>query len=102
MYYILPLTYTLCPFPCIVHSHNLISPANASPNITVDKIFNVTVGQETTLTVTTFDADGDTVTVTENTNGPKDASFTGGEYKWKPTNMDPVNISYVLYASCHI
>ncbi|KAK2158335.1 hypothetical protein NP493_1807g00024 [Ridgeia piscesae] len=73
--------------------------ANASPNITVDKTFNVTVGQESTLTVTTFDADGDTVTVTENKNGPNDATFTDGEYKWKPTNMDPVNISYVLFTA---
>ena len=89
-------------FPCIVLSHNLISAANSSPNITVDKTFNVTVGQENILTVTTFDADGDIVTVKENTNGPTDATFTNGEYKWKPTNMDPVNISYVLHTSCEI
>ena len=85
----------MCPRRCFVLSHNLISAANASPNITVDKTFNVTVKQENILTVTHFDADGDTVTVTANTDGPDGATFADGVYKWTPSNMDPVNISYV-------
>ncbi|KAK2160812.1 hypothetical protein NP493_1626g00009 [Ridgeia piscesae] len=68
--------------------------SNASPNITVDKTFNVTVDQENTLTVTHFDADGDTVTVKQNTDDPDGASFNNDIYKWTPTNMDPVNISF--------
>ena len=63
----------------------------------------MTVEQENTLTVTTFDADGDKVTVTKNTDGPVGATFENDEYyKWTPTNMDPVNISYVLCISCEI
>ena len=83
--------------PYFKHSYDLIFAANASPNITVDKIFNVTVGQESILTVTTFDPDGDDVSVTLESERPDGSSFHGGVYKWTPTNMEPVNISYVWW-----
>ncbi|KAK2165542.1 hypothetical protein NP493_1362g01013 [Ridgeia piscesae] len=68
--------------------------ANASPNITVDKTFNVTVGRENVLIVTTFDLDGDTVAVNLDSKLPNGATFEDGKYKWSPTNMDPMNISF--------
>lgn len=71
-------------------------PANGSPNITVDKVFNVTVKEENLLTVVTSDADGDKVTVTLNSTLPEGASFDNEHYRWKPVNMDPVDISYVI------
>ena len=89
-------------FSFIAYSHYLIFAANASPNITVDKTFNVTVGKEHTLTVNTFDSDGDAVAVNLDSILPDGATFKDGEYKWTPTNMDLVNISYVLRISRHI
>jgi len=54
----------------------------------------VTVEEEKILTVTTFDSDGDNVTVKLDSVRPDGATFNDGKYKWKPTSMDPVNISY--------
>ncbi|KAI0233186.1 Mucin-like protein [Lamellibrachia satsuma] len=68
--------------------------ANASPNITVDKVFNVTVGQVNVLTVNTSDPDGDTVTVKLESTEPNGANFKDGVYIWKPVNMEPMNISF--------
>ena len=76
--------------------------ANASPNITVDKIFNVTGGQQNILTVTTFDQDGDTVTVTLDSTLPVGATFVDSIYTWTPSNMEPVNISCVLHTTCYM
>ena len=70
--------------------------ANSSPNITVDKVFNVTEGQQNKLTLTTFDKDGDTVNVTFDSSLPVGATFVGNVYTWTPSNMEPVNISCVL------
>ena len=71
--------------------------ANGSPNITVDSVFNVTVGQENVLTVTTSDPDGDDVTVSLNSTRPEGATWEHNTYKWTPVDMEPVNISYVLF-----
>ncbi|KAK2175052.1 hypothetical protein NP493_751g01001 [Ridgeia piscesae] len=68
--------------------------ANASPNITVDSVFNVTQGQQNTLTVTTSDPDGDTVAVTLESPLPTNASFEKNTYTWTPDDMNPVNISF--------
>ncbi|KAI0231036.1 Mucin-like protein, partial [Lamellibrachia satsuma] len=68
--------------------------SNASPNIAVDKVFNVTVGQDNVLKVNTSDPDGDTVTFTLESSEPEGAIFKGGMYTWKPVNMEPVNISF--------
>ena len=70
--------------------------ANASPNITVDVVFNVTVGEINSLSLTTVDQDGDTVKVTLESMLPDGATFENNVYTWAPTNMDVVNISYVL------
>ena len=64
--------------------------------ITVSNVFNVTVGQDSALTVSTSDPDGDTVNIKLVANAPVGASFTGGVFKWNPVNMEPINISYVL------
>ena len=85
--------YILCPY--IVHSHNFVFAANASPKVTVDKTFNVTVGHENVLAVTTSDSDGDTVILKLDSNRPDGATFENNKYTWTPTNMDPMNISYV-------
>ena len=70
--------------------------ANASPNITVDKVFNVTVGQENVLKVNTSDPDGDAVTAKLESTKPEGANFKDGLYTWKPVNMEPMNISYAM------
>ena len=69
--------------------------ANASPNITVDVVFNVTVGEINSVTLTTVDQDGDPVKVKLESMLPDGATFENNVYKWTPTNMDVVNISYV-------
>ncbi|KAI0237078.1 Mucin-like protein [Lamellibrachia satsuma] len=68
--------------------------ANASPNITTDYVFNVTVGQVNTLTVTTSDPDEDTVTVTLDSTLAKGATWHNNVYAWTATNMEPVKISF--------
>ncbi|KAI0239923.1 Mucin-like protein [Lamellibrachia satsuma] len=68
--------------------------SNGSPNITVDKVFNVTAGQTNILKVNTSDPDGDVVIVKLDSSTPDGASFTDGVYTWKPVSMDPMNISY--------
>ncbi|KAK2178081.1 hypothetical protein NP493_563g01009 [Ridgeia piscesae] len=68
--------------------------ANASPNITVSTVFNVTVGQDNALTVNTSDPNGDMVTVNLTSHLPEGASFIRGVYTWKPANMEPMNISF--------
>ena len=70
--------------------------ANASPNITVDVMFNVTVGEANSLTLTTDDADGDTVNVALESVLPYGATFEKNVYTWTPTSLDVVNISYVF------
>ncbi|KAI0235226.1 Mucin-like protein, partial [Lamellibrachia satsuma] len=70
------------------------SLANGSPNITVDSVFNATVGQNNTLTVTTSDPDGDTVNVTLDSMLPQDATWEANVYTWTPGNMNPLNISF--------
>ena len=77
-------------FPCSFVS------ANASPNITVDVVFNVTVGEINSLNFTAVDQDGDTVNVTLESMLPDGAIFENNTYTWTPTNMDVVDISYVL------
>jgi len=67
--------------------------ANASPNITVDAVFKVTVNTVNILKVAVFDQDGDTVSVTLLSDLPGGASFKDKTYTWTPTSMDPVNIS---------
>ena len=69
--------------------------ANASPNITVEAVLNVTLGVESNLAVSAFDPDGDDVTVTMDS-GPHGATFDGDVFKWIPTSMESVNISYVF------
>ena len=73
---------------------NIPYAANASPNITVSTVFNVTVGQDNALTVNTSDPNGDMVTVNLTSHLPEGASFIRGVYTWKPANMEPMNISY--------
>ena len=73
---------------------NIPYAANASPNITVSTVFNVTVGQYNVLTVNTSDPNGDTVSVNLTSHLPDGAKFTRGVYTWKPANMEPMNISY--------
>ncbi|KAK2173006.1 hypothetical protein NP493_911g00016 [Ridgeia piscesae] len=68
--------------------------SNASPNITVDVVFNVTVGEINSLSLTTVDQDGDTVKVTLESMLPDGATFENNVYTWTPTNMDVVNISF--------
>ncbi|KAK2190852.1 hypothetical protein NP493_66g04024 [Ridgeia piscesae] len=67
--------------------------SNASPNITVEAVLNATLGVESNLTVSAFDPDGDDVTVTMDS-GPRGATFDGDVFKWTPTNMESVNISF--------
>ena len=66
--------------------------ANASPNVTVEAVFNATVGMENILAVSAFDPDGDEVTITPESS-PDGATFDGGVFKWTPVNMEPMNIS---------
>ena len=66
--------------------------ANASPNITVETVFNATVGMESILSVGAFDVDGDEVTI-KLESSPDGATFDGSIFKWTPVNMEPVNIS---------
>ncbi|KAK2152978.1 hypothetical protein NP493_2378g00005 [Ridgeia piscesae] len=73
---------------------DLVTLSNASPMITVSNVFNVTVGQDNALTVSTSDPDGDTVNIKLVENAPVGASFTGGVFKWNPVNMEPINISF--------
>ena len=75
--------------------YSFAASANASPNITVDVVFNVTAGKVNTLTLTTVDPDGDTVNVTLTSTLPHGATFENNVYTWTPTNMEPANISYV-------
>ncbi|KAI0225835.1 Mucin-like protein [Lamellibrachia satsuma] len=67
--------------------------SNASPNITVETVFNVTVREENLLVVRSSDSDGDDVTVTLESS-PDGATFDDGVFKWTPINMEPVNISF--------
>ena len=69
--------------------------ANASPTITVDTTFNVTVGQQSVLKVTTFDKDGDSVSVTLDSVLPPGAIFVNNTFTWTPVDLEPANISYV-------
>ena len=71
--------------------------ANGSPNITVHSVFNVTVGKENILTVTTSDPDGDVVIVSLNSTLPPKATWNDDTYTWTPVDMEPVNISYALF-----
>ncbi|KAK2175059.1 hypothetical protein NP493_751g01026 [Ridgeia piscesae] len=73
---------------------DLAITANGSPNITVHSVFNVTVGQENVLTVTTSDPDGDDVTVSLNSTRPEGATWEHNTYTWTPVDMEPVNISF--------
>ncbi|KAK2162840.1 hypothetical protein NP493_1501g01086 [Ridgeia piscesae] len=70
------------------------SLANGSPNITVHSVFNVTVGQENILTVTTSDPDGDVVIVSLNSTRPQGATWESNTYTWTPVDMEPVHISF--------
>ncbi|KAK2190867.1 hypothetical protein NP493_66g06051 [Ridgeia piscesae] len=67
--------------------------SNASPNITVEAVLNATLGVESNLTLSAFDPDGDDVTVTMDS-GPRGATFDGDVFKWTPTNMESLNISF--------
>ncbi|KAK2161673.1 hypothetical protein NP493_1565g00035 [Ridgeia piscesae] len=67
--------------------------SNASPNITADVVFNVTVGEANSLTLTTDDLDGDIVNVALESMLPDGATFDNNVYTWTPTSMDVVNIS---------
>lgn len=69
--------------------------ANRSPKINVDSVFNVTVGTEAKLTVSTSDADGDVVTLTLESDLPAGADFNAatGVFTWTPANADAVNIT---------
>ena len=58
----------------------------------------MTVNTANTLTVAVSDQDGDTVSVTLLSDLPGGATFKNKIYKWTPTSMDPVNISYVSMA----
>lgn len=72
--------------------------ANASPNITVDAaVFNVTVGQINILRVSTFDQDKDIVTLSLNSTFPQGATWENSVFTWTPANMEPVNITYVIF-----
>ena len=81
----------------IVQWSNVPTLANSSPNITVDKVFNVTAGQANFLKVNTSDPDSDTVNIKCQSSVPKGANFKGGIYTWSPVNMESVNITYVYY-----
>ncbi|KAK2172014.1 hypothetical protein NP493_1002g01061 [Ridgeia piscesae] len=76
------------------NEQNVATLSNRSPNITVDKVFNVTVGQENVLTVVTSDPDGDEVDVTLNSTLTTSATFNKEVYRWTPDSMRPVNISF--------
>ena len=76
-------------------TRSFAASANASPNITVDVVFNVTAGKVNTLTMTTIDPDGDTVNVTLTSTLPNGATFENNVYTWTPNSMEPANISYV-------
>ena len=56
---------------------------------------NVTIGQEVKLNVTTYDKDGDVVTLSLETELPAGAHFDAktGVFTWTPFTMDDVNIS---------
>jgi len=56
---------------------------------------NVTIGQEVELNVTTYDKDGDVVTLNLETELPAGAHFDAktGVFTWTPATMDNVNIS---------
>ena len=56
---------------------------------------NVTIGREMTLNVTTYDKDGDVVTLSLGTELPPGADFnaTTGIFTWTPSTMDAINIS---------
>ena len=95
-------------FSYIIASHNvgisfvltvcIMLTANGSPNITVASVFNVTVGQEHTLSVSTFDPDGDVVTVDLTSTLPDGATWQNNDFVWSPANMNPINITYVLHS----
>ena len=87
---------TLLDFSGLVTVSLSLFSANASPNITVDVIFNVTVGEANSLTLTTNDVDGDTINVALESLLPDGATFENNVYTWTPTSMDVENISYVF------
>ena len=60
----------------------------------MDTVLNATVGQEVTLTVTTFDKDGDVVTLELISALPSGASFdtASGVITWTPANKDVVSL----------
>ncbi|KAI0231500.1 hypothetical protein LSAT2_018133 [Lamellibrachia satsuma] len=76
-----------------LNSRVMVVRPNASPNVTVEAVFNATVGVENILAVSAFDPDGDEVTITLESS-PDGATFDGGVFKWTPVNMEPVNISF--------
>ena len=69
--------------------------ANRSPVITVNAALNATIGQEATLNVTTSDKDGDTVTLSLQSELPSGAKFNTetGIFTWTPSSMEAINIS---------
>ena len=69
--------------------------ANTSPKIIVNSVFNVTVDTESTLTVTTSDAEDDVVKLTLDSTLPDDATFDAatGVFTWTPASADAVNIT---------
>ena len=71
-------------------------PANGSPQIKVQTVFNVTVGEESSLTVNVTDPDGDVVSMTLRTDLPNGATFDNvtGVFTWTPSDTTPVNITY--------
>ncbi|KAK2167799.1 hypothetical protein NP493_1260g00002 [Ridgeia piscesae] len=73
---------------------DFVVTANASPNITIDGVFNVTVGEANALMLTTTDQDGDIVNVTLESRLPDGATFKNNVYTWTPASMDVVNISF--------
>ena len=87
---------TLFDFRALVTVSLSLFSANASPNITVDVVFNVTVGEANSLILTTYDLDGDIVNVALESMLPDGATFDNNVYTWTPTSMDVVNISYVF------
>ena len=99
MYVIILLTSALL---AIHYNHIRISvpvvsdiSANSSPVIAISSALNATIDQEVTLHVTTSDKDGDDVTLSLQSELPAGATFdaSSGTFKWKPRNLERVNIS---------
>ena len=73
----------------------LLLTANESPTMNVTSTFNVTVGEESSLTVIVTDPEGDKVSLTLRTDLPSGANFNNGTgiFSWTPADTNPVNIS---------